>query len=294
MKLLPLFIQLKENQIRFSINHQEILVTFVKCDYLIDFSISESNFEIIDDKSQILYQLNPIEIKSTFYSSVIELINCMKNKTEPNFNNTYELNYPQISGNNHPLFDLFKNDNKSKILIILKTALLFGKQVDINLSILFGHFEIELISLFNSIWNILILNDNKSAIHLLNYFLNMEQKLPNAFTIMNSSSDTLKKSSNLSIMCKDLGSLKDIFNDILLNINNKNKNPHALTFKQLNHDHEKETSNILQNKLNEWIIELENKMDEINANELKEEYKEEERKINDRKKILLGKLNKAK
>ncbi|KAK8885975.1 hypothetical protein M9Y10_041434 [Tritrichomonas musculus] len=122
----------------------------------------------------------------------------------------------------------------------------------------------------------------------------MEQKLPNAFTIMNSSSDTLKKSSNLSIMCKDLGSLKDIFNDILLNINNKNKNPHALTFKQLNHDHEKETSNILQNKLNEWIIELENKMDEINANELKEEYKEEERKINDRKKILLGKLNKAK
>ena len=33
LKLLPLFIQLKENQIRFSINHQEILVTFVKCDY---------------------------------------------------------------------------------------------------------------------------------------------------------------------------------------------------------------------------------------------------------------------
>ncbi|KAK8886006.1 hypothetical protein M9Y10_041465 [Tritrichomonas musculus] len=284
LKLLPLFIQLQQNQIPFSINHQNLLVTFVECDYSVEFSISESNFEL-NEESQILCQFNSIKIDpSKFYSAVFYLINCLKNDTCPNFEKEYpSIQYPIIKNNNHPLFNMFPNENQSRILMILKAAFLLERPINVDLSILFGQFEVDLIVLFNTIWNILISKEYKSAINLIGVFMDIEKVSPNIFTIMNNDLDSLKN------MKTDIKSIGDEIVHVIALLKSIN-----MKFNQLREDYKGvETNSILPNTLTKWISELEDKKMNIQLDKLNEQFRKDAQDIKEQRNILLMKLHDA-
>ena len=174
--LLPMMIKLHQNGIPFTVNKQNLSSNNDKGDYLVEISVKQTNFELDSKESKILCKSNQVNInESEFYSAVYHLIDSIENKTPVDFEkNVKHIDYPQINNNNHPLYNLYPNDNQSCTMKLFKSAILFGSSVDDKLSSLFGQFETNLLNLFNSIWKAFEYDKNNYTISMIDSYLNIE------------------------------------------------------------------------------------------------------------------------
>lgn len=130
----------------------------------------------------------------------------MENKVKAEFNkNIKDLNYPEIDEDNHLLYNLFPNDNQSRILKLFKSAILFENEIDDHLSMLFGEYELKFMKLFNKIWNTTETDESELINKMIDKFIEIESNL---FSINKSDIETRERSDILSSIFNAIGKIE--------------------------------------------------------------------------------------